>query len=446
MTRRRLSAWLGVLQVIVATHAFAQPQPCITVNPCPAVTVHEAWTGCALVRNCTIWNAPLCLNGGDSSDYRNAPPWNPQSSIDTSNDLGYCAGVGSAFSDLGIAGERDIAYFAFGFASATTVSQPNARRCNSASSRQNANVTLNVPCLVTVTSTADRSHPDGPTNYSGSSAQLSTAGTFAGRFLAWPSGPSVNSQQFQVILSPSEIARTETRLALPGGYSIGTESACVVNWAEQPPPGAPAEASVTGTNVVHFEPVFGLDPTIAVVRGCRGEPTTLTAVVNALPGWETAPLIQWEWSTSECKAIDEWYCAGQPLSLSDYTLCLLSGGPLTNPLFVQEVIPGGHSIRIGDNAQPIYVRAVLRYFCYTEISAAVVVLPYSQSPAECCDTLDFNGDGVYPDDRDVVDFLNQFAGGGCSNCSDIDFNNDGVFPDDRDLTSFFTVLAGGQCE
>jgi hypothetical protein len=37
------------------------------------------------------------------------------------------------------------------------------------------------------------------------------------------------------------------------------------------------------------------------------------------------------------------------------------------------------------------------------------------------------------------------AGGGCAGCNDIDFNNNGVFPEDQDLIDFFTVLAGGAC-
>jgi len=37
------------------------------------------------------------------------------------------------------------------------------------------------------------------------------------------------------------------------------------------------------------------------------------------------------------------------------------------------------------------------------------------------------------------------AGGECSTCNDIDFNNNGVFPEDQDLLDFFHVLAGGEC-
>lgn len=67
--------------------------------------------------------------------------------------------------------------------------------------------------------------------------------------------------------------------------------------------------------------------------------------------------------------------------------------------------------------------------------------------APVCDTIDFNGDGLFPDDNDLVDFLSVLAGGACSTglCSDIDFNNDGLFPDDTDLVTFLRVLAGGGC-
>jgi CubicO group peptidase (beta-lactamase class C family) len=64
-----------------------------------------------------------------------------------------------------------------------------------------------------------------------------------------------------------------------------------------------------------------------------------------------------------------------------------------------------------------------------------------------CDALDFNLDGFFPDDNDLIDFLSVLSGGACSTgeCNDIDFNNDGLFPDDADLVAFLTVLAGGEC-
>lgn len=65
-----------------------------------------------------------------------------------------------------------------------------------------------------------------------------------------------------------------------------------------------------------------------------------------------------------------------------------------------------------------------------------------------CDSIDFNGDGLYPDTSDIDDFLSVFSGGPCSNepdCADIDFNNDGLFPDTADIDSMLLVFSGGQC-
>jgi hypothetical protein len=62
-----------------------------------------------------------------------------------------------------------------------------------------------------------------------------------------------------------------------------------------------------------------------------------------------------------------------------------------------------------------------------------------------CDPIDFNGNGVFPEDQDVVDFFAVLAGGTCATCGDIDFNNNGVFPEDQDVIAFFNVLAGGAC-
>ena len=62
-----------------------------------------------------------------------------------------------------------------------------------------------------------------------------------------------------------------------------------------------------------------------------------------------------------------------------------------------------------------------------------------------CDDIDFNNNGVFPEDQDVVDFFDVLAGGACPACNDIDFNNNGVFPEDQDVIDFFNVLAGGNC-
>jgi hypothetical protein len=64
--------------------------------------------------------------------------------------------------------------------------------------------------------------------------------------------------------------------------------------------------------------------------------------------------------------------------------------------------------------------------------------------------IDFNNNGVFPEDQDVIDFFNVVAGGTCSTpaplgCDSIDTNNDGVFPDDQDVIDFFVILAGGIC-
>ncbi len=65
-----------------------------------------------------------------------------------------------------------------------------------------------------------------------------------------------------------------------------------------------------------------------------------------------------------------------------------------------------------------------------------------------CDPIDFNRDGVFPDDRDVIDFFDALAGGPCPHVvfCDIDFNNNGVYPEDQDVIDYFSVLAGGSCE
>ncbi|MFN7614048.1 MAG: hypothetical protein ACK5P8_02515, partial [Phycisphaerae bacterium] len=70
---------------------------------------------------------------------------------------------------------------------------------------------------------------------------------------------------------------------------------------------------------------------------------------------------------------------------------------------------------------------------------------------DICDNIDFNNNGVFPEDQDTIDFFEVLAGGSPATCdpvlgcNDIDFNNNGVFPEDEDVFAFFRILAGGNC-
>jgi hypothetical protein len=75
-----------------------------------------------------------------------------------------------------------------------------------------------------------------------------------------------------------------------------------------------------------------------------------------------------------------------------------------------------------------------------------VTVPDCRPGGNPCD-IDFNNNGVFPEDQDVTDFFNVLAGGPCSTltCDSIDFNGNGVFPEDQDVMDFFAVLAGAPC-
>ncbi|HLP83759.1 MAG TPA: M12 family metallopeptidase [Phycisphaerales bacterium] len=70
---------------------------------------------------------------------------------------------------------------------------------------------------------------------------------------------------------------------------------------------------------------------------------------------------------------------------------------------------------------------------------------YTLTANGTCDDIDFNNNGVFPEDQDVIDFVSVLAGASCAACNDIDFNNNLVFPEDQDVIAFFNTLAGGAC-
>jgi hypothetical protein len=99
----------------------------------------------------------------------------------------------------------------------------------------------------------------------------------------------------------------------------------------------------------------------------------------------------------------------------------------------------------------LYFQADLRDDTGSSIaSQALLFIDLGGAPV-ACDDIDFNNNGVFPEDQDTVDFFDVLAGGSpatcdpIEGCNDIDFNNNGVFPEDQDVIDFFNVLAGGTC-
>jgi hypothetical protein len=81
----------------------------------------------------------------------------------------------------------------------------------------------------------------------------------------------------------------------------------------------------------------------------------------------------------------------------------------------------------------------------TTLNSAPINNIVALSLPRVCDSVDFNRNGVFPEDADVIAFFSVLAGEACASCSDIDFNNNGVFPEEQDVLDLLTVLAGGAC-
>jgi ELWxxDGT repeat protein len=123
-----------------------------------------------------------------------------------------------------------------------------------------------------------------------------------------------------------------------------------------------------------------------------------------------------------------------------YKVTIDPGTGLPNgAMLVADLNPTGSS----SPANLLYANGILYFTADNGASGVELwVLPISQ-----CDSIDFNGDGIFPDNQDLIDFIDVFAGGTCptGTCNDIDFNNDGIFPDNQDLITLIDVLAGGSC-
>jgi hypothetical protein len=80
-------------------------------------------------------------------------------------------------------------------------------------------------------------------------------------------------------------------------------------------------------------------------------------------------------------------------------------------------------------------------------NTARFLIPPGGSCPGACDSVDFNGDTLFPDTQDITDFIFVFGGGTCptGTCGDLDFNNDGLLPDTMDIQALISVFAGGPC-
>ncbi|HLP86153.1 MAG TPA: hypothetical protein VK157_17505 [Phycisphaerales bacterium] len=75
------------------------------------------------------------------------------------------------------------------------------------------------------------------------------------------------------------------------------------------------------------------------------------------------------------------------------------------------------------------------------LNTAVFALTHPQG----CDSIDFNRNGLAPEDADVAAFFDVLSGAPCDACGDIDFNNNQVSPEDQDVIDFLDALTGGSC-
>jgi hypothetical protein len=206
-----------------------------------------------------------------------------------------------------------------------------------------------------------------------------------------------------------------------------------------PKSGAPVRlVAAVGSSVVTTAVVVGALPTNGFGLDDLGR-VVLPASVSVLGSPQRKAILSWSpvaGSLSSYAIVQEdsvLFDAGDRQTLSDLSLSISLAG-------------GG----TGYVARPFISDDGFFVWQATFANATSAILA-GQLPVEC-NSIDFNRDGLFPDDQDLVDFLSVLAGGDCrtappagNGCDAIDFNNDGLFPDDNDLVSYLAVLAGGAC-
>ncbi len=218
---------------------------------------------------------------------------------------------------------------------------------------------------------------------------------------------------------------------------------------------APGAAFLSGTSVMNLS--ISAAPAPAANDSCL---TATTAIVGANPFDLTEATNDFVASCSTALSRDVWFVYSQP---ANGQIRISTCGTTLNTVLSVIDTCNGFEFACNDNAGvtgctnqsiinnftvfagvPIYIRVGTNNV--NTIGTGNVTIEQIG-----CDDIDFNNNGVFPEDQDVIDFFTVLAGGTpttcdpVQGCNDIDFNNNTVFPEDQDVVDFFNVLAGGTC-
>ncbi|MFO0830285.1 MAG: immunoglobulin domain-containing protein [Phycisphaerales bacterium] len=210
--------------------------------------------------------------------------------------------------------------------------------------------------------------------------------------------------------------------------------------------GSPAPAFQWRKNTVNIS--GATSSTYSIPSTSTGDAGSYDCVVTNSCGSDTSAAVSLTVNTPATVTADPSDAAGCPGSNVTFTASA-SGSPTPGFQWRRNTvdIPGATSasytipaIAPGDTGS---YDCVVTNACGNDTSAPATLTVTTP----CCDSIDYNGDGLQPDTADIDDFLSVFSGGGCSTgtCADLDFNNDGLFPDTADIDSLLSVFSGGPC-
>ncbi len=238
--------------------------------------------------------------------------------------------------------------------------------------------------------------------------------------------------------APSVISQPQPQTVAEGSgvtFTFGTSGGAITyQWLKG---SAPIDGAVGATYSI--SPVAQTDGGLyscVATNGC-GSTTSSGALLTVTTDCPLPTILQ--------QPVDAQSCAGAPIAL---VVEAIGGDPVEFQwLHNGDDAPNGQSsILVIANPTAAeagaYVCRVLND-CGERLTDEVQVVVLDQ----CCDSIDFNSDTLFPDTQDIDDFLTVFSGGACSSgaCGDIDFNNDGLFPDTLDIDSLLSVFSGGAC-
>lgn len=219
-------------------------------------------------------------------------------------------------------------------------------------------------------------------------------------------GPDASS----ITALSGSISSTSNQL---GGF-YGTDTGRLFSWLQQGP--SPAFVSFLPTGILANGPIYAIESfqNDLYIAGAFTEVNGQPAIGIARLLNTGAPQFTQQPSSQQVFATETLTLAAPVVNPTDVTFqWSLNGAPIGNGLALGGQLTSGANTAVLTIQRPRVTMSGLYTLRATNACGSTTTTPIEVTIVPACDSIDFNNDGIFPDDADIAAFFRIFAGGEC---------------------------------